>query len=119
MAEMPGEVADDGLHLQALIAAGQHLCRIDECCLAHVEGHEALQLAGGPERVEQRAGLVARARAELDDRRGPRPPGDLARASSEDGAFGFGRVVLDQAGDLVEQLRPAVVVEPHRRQDFR
>ena len=44
----------------------------------------------------------------------------MSRAwASEDAAFGAGRVVLGEAGDLVEQLAPAVVVEPLRRQRLR
>ena len=45
--------------------------------LAHVERHEAPERAGGAQRVEQEAGLLRRAGAELDERVGLRELGDL------------------------------------------
>ena len=57
--------------------------------------------------------------AQLDQRVGLGQLGDVARVGEQDAAFGAGRVVLGEAGDLVEQLAPAVVVEPLRRQRLR
>src|ERR1700733_3554646 len=66
------------------------------------------------------ARLRRRAGAELDQ--GGRIAGsgeDLGRAPAEDLPLGPGRVVLDQLGDLLEQLRAALVVEVLRRQLLR
>ena len=57
--------------------------------------------------------------AQLHQRVGLGQLGDVARVGEQDAAFGAGRVVLGEAGDLVEQLAPAVVVEPLRRQRLR
>ena len=70
--------------------------------------------------LEQVAGLGGRAGAELNQ--GPRGAGrgdDLGGALGEDRALGPGRVVLGQLGDLLEELRAALVVEVLRRQLLR
>ena len=41
---------------------------------------------------------------------------DLGGVGAQDLALGPGRVVLGQAGDLVEEQAPPFVVEPHGRQ---
>ncbi len=78
------------------------------------------EAAGVAHRAQQVAGLGGRAGAELDQR--PRRAGggdDLGRALGEDLALGARRVVLGQLGDLLEELRAALVVEVLRRQLLR
>ena len=82
--------------------------------LAHVERDETPERPRIAHCVEQHPGLVRRARAELDERVGLRAPGDLRCARFEDRSLTSGRVVLRQPGDLVEERRTAVVVEPLR-----
>ena len=60
----------------------------------------------------------SRTRARRACRRGVRVA-IVARALEEDGPLGARRVVLGEAGDLVEQLAAPVVVEPLRRQPLR
>ncbi len=62
--------------------------------------------------------MVGRARAQLDERVGPAAGGDRGRLPPQDLGLPPGRVVLRQPGDLVEELRAAVVVEPLRRQQL-
>ena len=66
--------------------------------------------------VEEDAGLVARARAQLDERGGAAGLGDDHAVGGEDLALGAGGVVLGQARDVVEEGRATVVVEPLGRQ---
>ena len=68
------------------------------------------------ERVEQQPRLLGGAGAELDQRPRARQLGDLGRALLEDLALAAREVVLGQPGDLVEELAPALVVEPLRRE---
>ena len=88
--------------------------------LGDVDRHVGLQAAGVAHRVQQVAGLGRRAGAELDQGAGLSGRGeDLGRALAEDLPLGPGRVVLRQLGDLLEQLRAALVVEVFRRQLLR
>src|SRR6478736_5761798 len=71
-------------------------------------------------RVEQVTGLGRRAGAQLDKRAWRASCGDdLAGSLGEDLALGAGRVVLLKLGDLLEELRAALVVEVLRRQLLR
>ncbi len=90
-----------------------------EGLLGHVDRDEAGELAGRREGVEQDAGLVAGAAAELDQRRGAGGRDDVVGVPRQDGALPLGGVVLREPGDLVEQLGADVVVEPLRRQAAR
>ena len=116
--EVALEVADHGVHRRARIGGRDRLAGGAQRGGAAVERNEASQLAGIAQRVEQQARLGRRARAELDERVGAAGGRDLARPLLEDLALAAGGVVLRQAGDLVEELRAALVVEPLRRKDF-
>ena len=100
------EVADDGVdrrcrgtRRRSAPAASRSVVSLTS------NGHEPRQRAGVGEGVEQEPGLVRRARARA--RRACRRRVTAAMSSAcalEDRALGAGRVVLGQAGDLVEQL---------------
>ncbi len=113
------EVGDHGAHVQARVLRGQRVTRRDQGRLADVHRHVAAQRARRAQRVQQQPGLVRGPRAELDERPGPRLPGDLGRGGVQDLPFGAGRVVLAQLGDLVEQRAALRVVEPLGRQRLR
>ena len=100
-----------------LVADGRG--RLAQRRLAHVERNEARERARRPQRVEQQARLLRGARTELDERVGLGDLRDLVGSLGEDRALGARRVVLGEPGDLVEELRAAVVVEPLRRQLLR
>ena len=115
---MQGEVADDRLDLDPGVAPRRSARR--RRAASPRRRRPARTAASWPvvgERVEQRAGLVAacrcRARRGWSRRRRPRC---RRRVATQDRALGLGRVVLGQAGDLVEEPRARVVVEPLRRQ---
>ena len=119
LAEVAVEVADDGMHLEPGPLGGDGRRRRPQRRLGDVERHEPLERTGGGEAVEQEAGLLRRARAELDQGVGGGQLGDLGGAGGEDRALGAGRVVLRQPRDLLEQRRPCVVVEPDGRRPRR
>ena len=73
------EVADDRVHLDAVVLARDRGGGVAQRLLAHVEGHEAIERARVAERVEQEPGLLRRARPELDERVGLGQLGDVAR----------------------------------------
>ncbi len=111
------EVADEAAHGEARVLPDQRLGSLVGDLLGDVDRDVGLQAAGIAHRAEQVAGLCRRAGAELDQRLRPAGGGnDLAAALGEDRALGPGRVVLGQLGDLLEQLRAALVVEVLRRQ---
>ena len=86
----------------------------DEHFLAHVERDEATQRSLGDERVQEEARLLRGPRAELDQRR---PPASRTRSRApapRGSVVGAGEVVLGEPGDLVEEERAALVVEPDR-----
>ncbi len=68
------------------------------------------------ERVEQDPRLLRRAGSELDERVRSARGDDVGGVRDQDRALGAGRVVLGETGDLVEELGPAVVVEPLGRE---
>jgi hypothetical protein len=116
--EMAVEVADDTVHGEPGVVAGDHLGCTDQRAFADVERHVALERAARAQRVEQHACLVGAARAELDQRVGVREIGDRSCLLGQDRSFGFGGVVLGQPRDLVEQLASLRVVEPLRGRSF-
>ena len=90
-----------------------------EGLLGHVDRDEPGEVSSGRECVEEDAGLVAGAAAQLDQRRGAGGGDDVVGVPAQDRALPLGGVVLREPGDLVEQLRADVVVEPLRRQAAR
>ena len=84
LVEMVLEVADDRVHFDAVVLAGDRGRCAPECLLADVERNEATQRARARERVEQQPRLLRRARAELDERVGAGLRGDRAGAFRED-----------------------------------
>ena len=117
--EVTFEVADDRVHFDAVVLGGDRGRGRAQCRLAHVERHETCEQVGVGERVEQQAGLLRRARAELDERVGLGARHDVGGVRDEDAALGARGVVLGKARDLVEQLAATVVVEVLRRQGLR
>ena len=75
--------------------------------------------AGVAHGVEQHAGLLARARAQFDQGVGRRRRPPCPRRGPPGSTLRPGRVVLGQAGDLVEQPAAPVVVEVDGRQLLR
>ncbi len=110
------EVPDDRVHVHLRMLVGDGARRVPQRHLAHVERNEPSELPGLRECIEQESGLLRRAGTELDERVRAAGGCDLVGAGVEDRALGAGRVVLLESGDLVEQLRPPIVVEPLRRQ---
>src|SRR5262249_11592000 len=90
-------------------------CRVVQRLLAHVERHEASKRSRGAQRVEQDPRLLRCSRAELDERLGLCDARDLRRPVDQDPPLAPSRVVLVEPGDLIEQLRAPIVVEPLRR----
>ena len=78
LVEMVFEVADDRVHLDAVVLAGDRRRGAPERLLADVEGNEATERARAGERVEQQARLLRRARTELDEGVGAGALGDGA-----------------------------------------
>ena len=111
---MPLEVADDRVHLEPRVLLRNRMRARNEHVLAHVERNEASQCPLVDERVQQQAGLLRGARAELDKGLCSRLGGDHGRALVEDLPLRAREVVLGQTGDLVEEARAALVVEPDR-----
>ena len=114
--EVQGEVADERLHRQPGVAAAEHASGVAEGLLGDVDRHEPFESPRAGEGVEQHPGLVGGAAAELDD--GGRVAGahHVAGVADQDRALGLGGVVLREPGDLVEESRALVVVEPLRGQ---
>ena len=110
------EVAHDAQDLGVAVLRGERREGVAQGGLADVEADVLLERAGRLHGVEEDAGLVARAGAQLDERGGAAGLGDDHAVGGEDLALGAGGVVLGQAGDLVEQRRATVVVEPLGRQ---
>ena len=107
------------LIVEPRIVAPQRRGRVGDRRQADVERHEPAQAARVAERVQQQARLLRASRAELDQRRRLGRARDVARARAQDLALAPGQVVLGLAGDRLEQLRAALVVEPLRRQLLR
>src|SRR4029079_7357977 len=102
------------MSLEPRVAVCDRVGGLSQGGLGDVDRGEAGQLAGRGERVEQQPGLLAGAAVELDQ--GVRAAGarDLGRVLLEDRALGEERVVLLEAGDLVEEPGPLLVIEPLR-----
>ena len=109
------EVADHGMDGQAGVVAGQRIGRLPESGIAHVERDELLQAAVAQHGVEQDAGLLAGAGAQLDQHVGVGRGDDVLGVRIEDRPLAAGRVVLGQPGDGIEEAAAAVVVEIHGR----
>ena len=110
--QVEGEVADDRLDRHPVVGRGDLLGGVAQRALRDVDRDEAREVSGVGERTEQQPGLVAGAAAELDQGGGVAQRGDLVGVVAQDRALGLGRVVLREAGDLVEEPRALVVVEP-------
>ena len=109
--EVALEVADEAVDAQARVLLDQPAGAGPQRALGDVDRHVAAQPAGVGHRVEQHAGLVGRARAQLDELARAGQLDDLGGARLEDRALGPRRVVLGQLADAVEELRAAGVVE--------
>ena len=115
--EVELEVADEAADRDVVVLVGDPLRRLAGDLLGDVDRDIGLEAAGVAHRVEQDPGLGRRARAELDQRARLAGGGeDLGGALLEDLALAAGRVVLGQLGDLLEELRAALVVEVARRE---
>ena len=104
-----GKVGDDGQHLEIRKFTANFAGACYQVILRDIDRHvdgEVVQV------LEQHAGLAAGPGAVLDEA-GLRSHkvGNLLDVVVHDPEFGFGRVVLGQARDLVEELRAALVVE--------
>ncbi len=113
------EVADDGVHIDAVVFASDGGRCAAERLLAHVERDEPPQRAAARERVEEQARLLRGAGAELDERVGAGARRDVAACSARIARSAPRRVVLGEPRDLVEELAPTLVVEPLRRERLR
>ncbi|MNI16158.1 hypothetical protein D3C73_694830 [compost metagenome] len=108
------EVADDGQDLQIGIGLPQAGGRLLQRRGADVDGDVGRQIGG---RVQHDARLLAGARAELDQHGvGAEAFGPARGDPPQQRRLLPGRIVFRQAGDGLEQLRPARVIEPFGRQ---
>jgi hypothetical protein len=110
--ERPGEVGHDRLHCDGRELVGDRDRALSQIIARDIHRH----VGGRLECFEQQGRLRCRSSAELDDR----CPGMDARRNVrkdflEQRRLGPRRVVGREARDLVEQFRPAPIVEPARR----
>ncbi len=110
--EMSLEVTHDAVHLDLGVLLCDGRARGTQGRLADLERHEPSELTGCGESIEQGPRLVGRARTELDQGVGTADPGHGGRFALEDLTLPLGRVVLGEAGDLLEDLATHLVVEP-------
>lgn len=113
------EVAHQAVHAQAGEQSAELHRRGLDHRLGDVHRHVALEGARAGHRVEQRARLRGRPRAELHQLPRAGELDDRRRVAVEDRPLAPRRVVLGLLGDSVEELGPAVVVEVLRRQLLR
>ena len=107
-------VAHEPAHVDAVLA-GNRLGRRPGDLLRDVDRCVRAEAAVVAQRVEQHASLRGRPGAELDQRRrGACRLADPRGVALEDRALRPRRVVLGQPRDLLEELRPAAVVEVAR-----
>ncbi len=85
--EVEGEVADDGLHVDARILLLDRGGRVVQRALADVERNEPPERARVAHPVEEDTRLLRRSRAELDERVGVGAPRDLVGPRLEDRAL--------------------------------
>src|SRR6266498_4080252 len=117
--EVAGEVADHAVHVQRRVVGRDGGDRLAQRRLRNVQRDERAQRAMRPQRVEQQAGLLRRARAQLDQRLRPGDPGDVAGPAHQHRVLGARRVVLRKLRDPLEQPAAPLVVEPLARKPFR
>ncbi len=110
------EIADDRLHGEAGVLLCQGGGRGPQGGVADIERDVAAEPAARLHGVEQDPRLLAGAGAELDQDVGIGLEDHVLGVGVQDRALGPGRVVLGQAGDLVEQAASPVVVEVDRRE---
>ena len=110
--EGPGEVRLDRIDGQLRKFALQRRRAFTEEVAADVDRHIGARL----HRAEQDRGLCRGAGAEFDHRlAAAHPVGDLAAPAFEQGSLGRGWIIFGKPGNLLEQLRAPVIVEPARR----
>ena len=119
LSEVVLEVAGHGVDGGAGVLGGDRGGGVAQRGFRHVERDEGAKPPHAAQSVEQDPGLLGCSRTELDERVGTARRDDRGGVRGEDGALRPGRVVLGQAGDPVEQLRSAVVVEPLGREILR
>ena len=111
--------ADHGVDGEARVPGGQLVRGRAQRRRADVERNVASEAPRRVERVEQHPGLVRRPRPQFHERVGAGQLGDLGGRTTERRPLSLGRVVLDEAGDLVEELAAGLVVEPLGGKGFR
>ena len=80
--------------------------------LADINRNEAAERAFAQSELEQDVRLLRGSCTQLDERLRSTCLNDLMPVEADDGVLGSSRVVLREQRDLLEQLRPALVVEP-------
>jgi hypothetical protein len=100
------EIAHERLDADRRVTLREPVGRLAQGALRHVDRHETPELTGRRERVEQKPRLVARAAAQLDERRGVAGGDDVVSVVAQDRPLALGRVVLGKARDLVESAEP-------------
>ena len=102
-AEIALEVTDDRVDEDPRVGGRDRLRARSQSLLAHVERNEALERAGGLERVQKETGVLRGPGAELDERARLRAPCDRGRTSAQDLALAPREVVLREPRDLLVQ----------------
>src|SRR5690242_18280283 len=110
-AEPPREIGDDGNDVEA----GKTLLEVRGALLEIVAGDVDGDVGSWSDCLEQHGRLGLRTRAELNDRGALwHPSRDLWHDRVENRGLGPRRIIRREAGDLVEQLGAAAVIEPAR-----
>src|SRR5699024_502826 len=112
------EVTDHGVHLDVGTVLGQSGRGCGEEVSADVDGNKTAQTAVTAHGGQEQSGLDPGSGAEFEKGLGIGHLGDLVGVAFEDGAFGAGRIVLGQLGDVLEQGSAVCVVEPLGRELF-
>ncbi len=109
---MLAEIADDQMDREGRVLLRKSRRRVTEEFVTYVEGYVRAQGAEVAERVEEDPGLFAGPRSELHQGVRFGELRDPWRVRFQQVPLGARRVVLGQAGDVLEELAPAFVVEP-------